>query len=239
LYQGCTKLLQVADRTGTSTEEIIRSLPVGSYGVRVVGTGPSSATPYSVLSQRLGSGTRILTVRTRIDGGALRFVGEVYNNGSRTVGPVTVTARLYTKAGALLSTRSVTTMLPTVPVGTRAPFAIVGSLPAGYDHVTFTVSAPTTTKKVSNPTWIVSTSGPDSAGHWVVTGTVRNATSTTVRSLTLAMTIYDRRRQVLDVARATVGTTTLAPNASTPFKATTTSIEPSPDLAYLRGIVVP
>jgi PKD repeat protein/glucose/arabinose dehydrogenase len=239
LYQGCTKLLQVADRGGTGTEEIIRSLPVGSYALRVVGTGGPSATPYSLLEQRLGSGARVLTARSRIEGSTLRLVGEVYNNGTRTVGPVTVTARLYNKAGSLLVTRSATTILSTVPVGTRTPFAIVGSLPAGYDHVTFSVSAPTTTRKVSNPTRIITGSGRDAAGHWVVTGSVRNATSTTVRSLALGITLYDKRGQVLDVVRATVGTTTLAPNASTPFKGTTPAIGLSPDLVYLRGMVVP
>ena len=38
LYQGCSKLLQTSDRAGNGTEEIIRSLPAGTYAVRLVGS---------------------------------------------------------------------------------------------------------------------------------------------------------------------------------------------------------
>ena len=39
LYAGCTTLLAAQDRSGTSAEEIIRSLPAGTYAIKVSPTG--------------------------------------------------------------------------------------------------------------------------------------------------------------------------------------------------------
>ena len=44
LYQGCTKLLQTSDRPGLGSEEIIRTLPAGTYAIRLNGQG-SPTTP--------------------------------------------------------------------------------------------------------------------------------------------------------------------------------------------------
>ena len=46
LYKGCSTLLATSDRGGTATEEIIKSLPKGTYAVKVTSKGASSDDPY-------------------------------------------------------------------------------------------------------------------------------------------------------------------------------------------------
>ena len=124
----------------------------------------------------------------------LRLVGEVYNNTWTKRGQVTVTARLYDVHGKLLATRSTKVLLPYLSTHTRAPFAIVGSLPAGYDHVAWSVSAPTTSSRAVSPSTTVLSVAPDAAGRLVVTGTVKNTRDYTVRSLAVAITAFDAAR---------------------------------------------
>ncbi len=237
LYQGCTKLLQTSDRTGLGSEEIIRTLPAGTYAVRLHGQGSPTTPAHVLLMQKLGSGVRLLSSRAIVAGSSLRLVGEVYNNTSRTRGRVVVTARLYDAKGHLLATRSANTLLPYVPSHTRAPFSIGGSLPAGYDHVTFSVSAPISSRSFVDPSRTTTTSAPDAGGHWVVAGSVRNQLTTRVGTLALAVTLYDSRGRVLDVARASVGTTILNPGHSTAFRATIPSIGLRPDRVAIRGMM--
>jgi PKD repeat protein/glucose/arabinose dehydrogenase len=237
LYQGCTKLLQSSDRAGLRTEEIDRTLPAGTYAVRLSGQGSPTAAPDAFLMQKLGSGVRVLSQRSLAEGSSIRFVGEVYNNTSRTVGRVIVTARLYDKWGRLLATRSASTLLPYVPSHTRAPFNIAGSRPAGYDHVLLSVSAPTTSRSFVDPSRTVTTSAPDPGGHWVVAGSVKDQLTTRVGTLAIAVTLYDGRGRVLDVARASVGTTILSPGHSTAFRATIPSTGLVPDRVVIRGMM--
>ena len=70
-----------------------------------------------------------------IEGGTLRLVGDLFNNSTRTAGSTKVTAKLYNASNVLLATRTTYADLSYLPVGSRAPFRIVGSLPAGFHHV--------------------------------------------------------------------------------------------------------
>ncbi len=180
----------------------------------------------------------MLSSKARIGGSTLRLVGEVYNNTSRTVGPVVVTARLYDVTGKLLATRSHAVDLKFVKPLTRAPFSIVGSLPAGFDHAAWSVKAPTTYKHIVRPRATILTSGPDAAGHWVVTGTIKNTKSYTVRYLRFAVTLYDARGNVVDVVRAHVGQRTLGRGRSTTFVATFGSTGITPDRVDVRAMAV-
>jgi hypothetical protein len=55
LYEGCTTLLAAQDRAGTASEEIIRTLPAGTYAVKVTPTAGGSMTPYALQNARLGA----------------------------------------------------------------------------------------------------------------------------------------------------------------------------------------
>ena len=171
LYSGCTKVLEVADYGGTTPELIIRQLPAGSYAVRLAGSGGTASPTYSFLMQRMPNTVHVLSTRARTDAGVFRLTGEVYNNTSRWVGPVTVTARLYNSTGKLLTTRSARTLLSYVPAYGRVPFSIDGPPVAGFHHTTWSVSAPATSKALGTPTITPSTNTLDSAGQRVIIGT--------------------------------------------------------------------
>jgi hypothetical protein len=49
--------------------------------------------------------------------------------------------------------------------------------------------------------------------------------------------MYDRRGTVLDVAKATLGTTTLGPGRSTTYRARFLPAGLAPDVVYLRGVM--
>jgi hypothetical protein len=202
---------------GTTPEELIRSIGPGTYAVRVVGKSQTSATPYSLQIRRLSSSVAVLTSRSRIEGSTLRLVGEVYNPTTQTR-RVTVTARLYNAGGTLLATRSTVTLISRVEPRGRAPFAIVGSLPAGFARVTYSVSAPVSSLAIHRPAVTIGSSAPDGMGRWTVSGTIRNGTAP-IDTLRAAVTLWNGRGDVLDVVRATTGRTTLAPSASTTFSA--------------------
>ena len=237
LYQGCSTLLQVSDSPGSHTEEIIRSLPAGTYAVRLSGSGTSSTPSYALLMKAMPNSVHILSTRAWVIGSTLRLVGEVFNNTTRTVGSVVVTARIYDASNHLLATRQATTTLPYLRVNGRSPFVISGARPTGYHHATFAVSAPATSRRLGLPLRTVVTSYRNTAGQWLLTGWAGNPYTTTVTSLRLAVTLYDARGNILDAIRPSVGTTTLRPGARTAVSAASTVLGLSPDRVYLGGVV--
>ena len=86
LYSGCSTLLQSSDRAGNGAEEIIRSLAAGTYAVKLSGSGSGATPPYVVRMRVLPATVHILSTKTRIEGGTLRLIGELYNNTTKTVG---------------------------------------------------------------------------------------------------------------------------------------------------------
>jgi hypothetical protein len=187
--------------------------------------------------KKLSKTVHVLQSRARVEGGVLRLVGEVFNNSTKTVGSVFVTAKIYNASGGLLATRTARTELSYMPVGSRAPFSISGTLPAGYHHVSWSVTASPTTRLIGAPTATYLTRGLNGTGHYVVTGTVRNPYATSVNTLRVAATLYDARGGVLDVIRASVGATILAAGASTSYSATFLATGLTPDKVYVRGMV--
>jgi PKD repeat protein len=238
LYQGCSKLLQASDRAATGSEEIIRSLPAGTYGVRLVGSATPETADHSLLIKSLPASVHALTYKASLEGSTLRLVGEVYNDTSTKRGQVTVTARLYDVQGRLLTTRSTKLLLPYLSTHTRAPFTIVGSKPAGYHHFTLSVTAPTTSRRAVAPTATITTITRDAAGRLVVTGTVKNSRGYTVRDLAVAITAFDNRRTAIEGVRAIVAATSLGAGRSTTFKATLPTVGLAPDMVYARGVVI-
>ncbi len=131
LYAGCTTLLAAQDRSGTSAEEIVRSLPAGTYAIKVSPTGAGSMTPYALQLARLPAGLSLASATSRVSGGTLTLSGEVWNDRSSARGPITVTARLLDASGALLTTWSGPAEVTATGRG-RAPFRLSGPVPAGF-----------------------------------------------------------------------------------------------------------
>ena len=237
LYSGCTKVLEVSDQRGTAPELIIRRLPAGSYAVRLAGSGGTASPAYSLLMQRMPNTVHVLSARVRTDGGLFRLVGEIFNNTSRWVGPVTVTARLYDVNHRLLTTRSVKTILSYIPAYGRVPFSIDGPPVPGYRGVSFSISARATSKALGTPTITSTTSTVNSAGQRLVNGTVKNPYSRTTTSFGVAVTLYDGRANVLDVKRSVLGASSLGPGKSTTFRTTFTPVGLNPGRTYVRGVL--
>jgi glucose/arabinose dehydrogenase len=236
LYSGCSKVLTVSDNGGNAPELIIQSLPAGSYAVRLSGNGTSASPSYAFMMKKMPNTVHVLTAHAKTDGTVFRLVGEVYNNTSRSVGPVTVTARLYDSHGKLLATRSAKTLLTAVPSHGRVPFSIDGSRVPGFARASYSVSAPATSR-LGAPTITVKSNALNSAGKRVVSGTVRNPYSTTITSFGVAVTLYDARAGVLDVKRAVLGASRLGPGASTTFSAVFLAPGLMPMRTYVRGLV--
>ena len=210
LLPGVTLAQQPATLTGRVTTEAGQPL--------------SSA---AIVIEQLGAGAT-----TRADGSYTILIP-----GARVPsGPVTVTARLYDSHGKLLATRSAKTLLSAVPSHGRVPFSIDGSWVPGYARASYSVSAPATSG-LGAPTITVKTNALNSAGQRVVNGTVKNPYSTTITSFGVAVTLYDGRAGVLDVKRAAVGATKLAPGASTTFSAAFLAPGLMPLRTYVRGLV--
>ena len=133
----------------------------------------------------------MLSSTSQVDSGAgtLVLVGEVWNEFTSTRGPITVTAKLYDGSGHLLTTRSAQAIMY-APSHTSVPFRISGSLPAGFDRVVYSLSAPTskTVRSVS----VKAGSFGEVDGRWKATGTIK-ATSGAVRSVRMALILYDGR----------------------------------------------
>jgi len=237
LYSGCSTLLQTSDRSGNGAEEVIRSLPAGTYAVKLSGSGTGTTPQHAVLIRKMLNSVHVLSSTSHIEGSTLRLVGELYNNTPKAVGSVKVTAKLYNAANVLLATRTAYADLSYMPPASRAPFRIVGSLPSGYHHATFTVSAPATTRTIGAPIPTTTTNGPDGGGHWAIGGTVKNPYTGTVNTVWVAVTLYDSRGNILDASRAKVGTTTLGKGKSTTFSATFIPTGLTPNKVYVRGML--
>ena len=154
----------------------------------------------------------------------------------KTVGSTKVTAKLYNASNVLLATRTAYADLSYMVVGSKAPFRSSGPAdglpPRGLhdqcdpDHAARRCAELTAT-----------TNGQNGSGQYVVAGTAKNPYSKTVTTLWVAVSLYDGRANILDAARAKVGTTTLGALKSTTFSATFIPLGLTPDKTYIRGMV--
>ena len=152
LYQGCSKLLQTSDRAGNGSEEIIRSLPAGTYGVRLVGSATPETANHALIIKPLGATVGVLTYRAR------RSRDRPFASSARsttTRGPSAV--RSPSRPGCTTSMASSSrraarrSCCPTCPPTPERRSRSSGSKPAGYDHVAWSVSAPTTSQSRWSP----------------------------------------------------------------------------------------
>ena len=217
LYHACGALLATSDHSGVVPEEIIRTLPAGTYSVRVSAHGGFDITdPYQVRIRPLGTAPVVLSSTSTVGAGSLRIAGELVNASSARRGPVTVRARLYDASGHLLGTWMKAAYVPVLVALGRSPFLFTGPAPAGFDHAVLSVAAaPTTSRTSVTPT--VSGTGGLVAGSWRVSGTARNGTSRTMRTVRVLVTEYDTLGNVIAVAYVAPTSSTLGPGATTTF----------------------
>ncbi|HEX7472506.1 MAG TPA: FxLYD domain-containing protein, partial [Candidatus Limnocylindrales bacterium] len=228
LYHGCSTLLGTSDHSGTAPEEIIRTLPAGTYSVRVAGHGGFDVTrSYEVRIHVVGTSTAVLSSRTTAAAGGLRIAGEVVNGSTARRGPVIVRARLYNAAGHLLTTWTKAVYLPVLDRLARSPFLFTGAAPASFHHAVLSVaSAPATSTAPLAPS-IVSTQVGIVAGSWTVSGTAKNTTHATMRSVRILVTEYDTRGNVIAVGYVTPSHATLGPGRTATFRVALGAIAPA------------
>jgi hypothetical protein len=92
--------------------------------------------------------------------------------------------------------------------------------PAGYDHYALVTSGLTTS--IHSLTGLVVIPGArsvDGLGRLHVTGTLRNAYAFSIRSATVAVTLFDNMRNVVNVLRVLPASTSLRAHRSTTFEA--------------------
>ena len=137
----------------------------------------------------------------------------------------------------LLATRTAYADLSYLSVGARAPFRIVGTLPAGYHHAAYTISATPTTRLIGAPTPTTTTNGLNGSGKWVVAGTSRTRTRRRSRRC------GSRSRSMTGAAASWTphgrawAPKTLGALQSTTFSATFIPLGLAPNKTYIRGMV--
>jgi len=215
LFSGCSKLLATSDRAGTNTEEIFKSLAKGSYAVKVTTKGVPSDTPYALMIRPLATGLAFVSGSARVQNGSLIVVGEVYNGTSASQAPAVITVKLYDAAGHLLTTRTGRTS-SYLPKGLRMPYAIVGSVPAGYARATVTIRGVSTKSILATQALSGITSSYDDS-RFRAKGTVTSSVALT--TYRVMMTTYNSLGTVVDVTSAGRGLGTLGAHQSTWFDA--------------------
>ncbi|HET9613819.1 MAG TPA: PQQ-dependent sugar dehydrogenase [Candidatus Limnocylindrales bacterium] len=216
LYSGCSTLLATVNAAGTHWEEMLAHLNAGAYAIRMSSVGgASSPTSYRYIVSPL-SGTVPLLAAAYAPSSAIRLVGDVFNT-STSPRAVTVTARLYSSAGKLLKSVSVTPLIPVLPGRARSSFVIATSKPTGFGYVRFSVSS----AAASRATRLLATTGVTGSntggGTWTVAGSVKNTSTTTATSALAIVTIDDTVGTPINATTAAPASRTLGPGASSPF----------------------
>ena len=167
LYSGCSTLLQTSDRAGNGVRG--DHPEPARRDVRREADRQRDRLHAAVRRPRSASCRRpstILVDRTRIEGGTLRLVGELYNNTSKTVGSIKVTAKLYNASNVLLATRTAYADLRTCR---RQPGAVpdrrVRCRPGTTTRPTRS-ARPRPRGSIGAPTPTTTTNGPDGGDHW-------------------------------------------------------------------------
>jgi glucose/arabinose dehydrogenase len=217
LWNGCSSLRLKADLAGTHWEEIVTTLPAGTYALKVTDKGNAAAGTYAVRVTTLTSPVGITSARGIASATQVRLVGEVINlfSGDRSV---TVTARLYSSTGHLLATYAIHPHVNPVPHA-RETFLLAVPKPSGYSKVTFSVTSTATSSAphLLPVTSVTSAAGPP--GTWTVGGSVTNTASTTATGVRAITAIFDVYGFIINATYAVVGSGTLAPHASATFHA--------------------
>lgn len=229
LHGTCGTLIAASRRGGQEFDEIYRSLPAGTYRVRVAGyLDAHSTSPYALRLRTLAWGIPILSSTTWTDAaGYLHVVGEVLNNTAETRRWIQIDAALLSAGGGVLSRAVGYTKLPVLAPWTRSPFEIVAKRPAGHASTTLAVCTPAATggcasgEVTSAPPGGLSIGGEasyvDAGGHRHETGSVRNRGAAEVHLVRAVATLYDSYGNVKGLGAGFTDPSTIAAGADAPY----------------------
>lgn len=221
LYSSCTHLVASSQHAGLVYEGIYMRLAAGTYRVKVSAIGGAVSTnPYSLRFRKLTERVQLDSRSSWVAAGRVTIVGVVLNNTSTYKRLVTIRADLFNAANRRIGSVSTPVYATVMNPRTRAPFRMTFTPPAGYDHYALVTSGLTTS--IHSLAGLVITPGArtiDGSGALHATGTLRNANAFSIRSATVAVTLFDNWRNVVNVLRVAPASTSLRAGATTTFAA--------------------
>jgi hypothetical protein len=220
LYGACGTLLATSDAPGTHFEELVRTLPAGSYRLRVrVPSGEDASTPWVLRLSTSGTKVIVKSARaTRTSGGSVRISGEVLNLTGTQTGRATVVAQLRDSAGRVVGTVTGQTFAPRLVDRGVSSFRIQGKGPR-FSSVTFKVTPGIpVADRLLVLRRVTTTAHPD--GTATITGRVRNDDTRRAPDVAVAWTWYSRRGEVLEVRIAATVPSRLEPGEKGRFTLT-------------------
>jgi hypothetical protein len=221
LYSSCTHLVATSQHGGTVYEAIYARLAAGTYRVKVSGIGGAvSSNPYTLRFRNLAERLQLDSRSSWAAAGRVTIVGVVLNNTSGYKRSVTVRADLFDAANRRIGSVTTPVYATILNPRARASFRMTFTPPAGYDHYALVTSGLATSIR-SLGGIVIAAGAPtvDGSGGLHVTGTLRNANAFTIRAATVAVTLLDNMRNVVNVVRVLPASTSLRAHASTSFAA--------------------
>lgn len=222
LYNSSCRLVAASNRIKLQYEEIYRSLPAGTYYVRVAPMSSTAYSPtaYALRLRTLANGAQVLSSAPAWTDtiGYLHIPGEVLNNTAERREYVKITATYYNSANQIIATDFAYTTLWTLNPRTRSPFELMTELPAGYHHHKLSVtSSITSTAPVGNLAVAGGVPYTDSIGYRHYVGSVTNNNSFSVQFVQVALTLYNAKGYVIATDYAFTDPYDLAAGQTAPF----------------------
>ncbi len=220
LYSGCGTLLATSDvGAGARWEEFTRTLPTGTYRLRVTSpSGGASASQYVVRIRVLApSAFAIKSSVTDVNGTAVRIAGELLNATGSAREAIVVTADFRDGGGAAVGSLSTAPFMPQLANLGVSPFVLSGTVPA-FSTVTWRFTSAAAGASAL-PTFSVGavTITPGAGGTATETGSVTNTSAATAKSVVVLRGWYGVRGQLLDAGNDGASPVDLAPGASGAF----------------------
>ena len=221
LYNSSCTLMAGSDRTGTQFEDIMASLPIGRYFLRVAPNSSTqfSTTAYALKFRTLNSGVQVLSNVAWTDTyGDLRIPGEIFNNTADKRTSVKITATYYNSANQVIGTGMTYTWQWTVAARKRAAFEIWDDKPAGFHHYKLTVSSSVTTvAPVAGLTLTAGVPYTETWGDRFYPGEVKNNNAFAV-DVVVIQTLYTSRGAVYAANAAPTDPYIVDPGQTAPFE---------------------
>ncbi|GIV79121.1 FxLYD domain-containing protein [Litorilinea aerophila] len=159
--------------------------------------------------------------RSYIQGSSLYVVGEVMNGSPVPVYNVKVIATFYDSGGRLIGAQETMTLLPETAPTQANPFKLqLNTTPAAVSRYDLALIWDDISLLEYDRVTVIREEVSDEP-VLEVRGELRNDQPVEVRDLRVVVTFYDADLNVLDVFPGTVGSTTLAPGATTSYTITT------------------
>ena len=204
LQAACGATIATSNRSGLQYEELVQTLPAGTYHVRVAAVGPGVGTrPYGIRVRTFSAQVVILsssgweptTDRPRI-------AGEVLNLTRVAREDVKIKVSFYDAADHLIMSQATYARRERFRPGQRSMFLWSDELVPGYDHYRLSVAAAPISSYPPLTGLVVHPGGttPDGFGGLTYFGTLQNTTTHLVGIPRVMVTIYDVWGQVWNAA---------------------------------------